>query len=330
MMYPDIQLHLGGVYATLLTDHAHLSGADYVHKGLMPEIEEFLPAYDLVPEWDGSIMFASRGCIRKCGFCAVPKLEGAPKYLKSEISHLIYPGHTRIVFNDNNILGNANWKSIFDEVIELGMKVDFNQGLDARLVTDEAAEKMGKMKFFPTLRLAYDYVGIGKFVKDAIERLALNGISKRDIFIYILFNYADSPGDFLERVRDVLNAGAVAYPMRYTPLNSLDKNKHIGPRWDHKSLQMVQQARRVIGYGGAFPPYEGLVKKINRAKDFEEAFSLFPLEQQELTKGVIEHSKEMIDEGSEDHLNTKPKRANYHWTSLRREENWRLIPKKRR
>lgn len=56
MHYPDVPLHLGGVYATLLTDHAELSGADYIHKGIMPEIEDFLPSYELVPEWESSIL----------------------------------------------------------------------------------------------------------------------------------------------------------------------------------------------------------------------------------------------------------------------------------
>jgi hypothetical protein len=328
MHYPEVPLHLGGVYATLLTDHAELSGADYVHKGLMPEVEEFLPAYELVPEWDGSIIFASRGCIRKCGFCAVPKLEGSPKDLKSQIRHLLYYKHHRIIFNDNNILGNKNWKSLFDEIIDIGWKVDFNQGLDARLITEESAEKLGRMRFFPFLRMAYDYIGIGKYVKSAIERLAANGIERRHILIYILFNYAESPEDFFQRVRDIINWGAVAYPMRYTPLNSLDKNKYIGPKWDSESLQIVQEARRVIGYGGAFPPYEGLLKKMNVAKNFKEAFELFPINSpRKRTMRLIEHSKEMISEGSKEHLKSATTRTR--WSSSRIEENWRLIPKKR-
>jgi hypothetical protein len=91
--------------------------------------------------------------------------------------------------------------------------------------------------------MAYDYIGIGKFVKNAIERLADNGIKRRHMLIYILFHYADSPDDFFQRVKDVLNWGATAYPMRYTPLNSLDKNKYIGPKWDQKSSQIVQRSR---------------------------------------------------------------------------------------
>lgn len=77
-------------------------------------------------------------------------------------------------------------------------------------------------------------------------------------------------------MRDLLEWGVVAYPMRFEPLDSLKKNQHIGSKWTPEQLELVAHARRVIGYGGAFPPYEGLRKKFINAKSFEEAFSLRP------------------------------------------------------
>jgi hypothetical protein len=52
------------------------------------------------------------------------------------------------------------------------------------------------------------------------------------------------------------------------------KNQHVGSKWTPEQLEMIARARRVMGYGGAFPPYEGLRKKFASAKSFEEAFSL--------------------------------------------------------
>jgi len=72
--FPDTPINLGGVYASLLPEHARLSGATNVHVGLHHEAEHCIPDYDLVPEWDTSLLFASRGCVRKCGYCSVPKL----------------------------------------------------------------------------------------------------------------------------------------------------------------------------------------------------------------------------------------------------------------
>ncbi|EQD68181.1 hypothetical protein B2A_00530, partial [mine drainage metagenome] len=125
-----------------MPDHAKLLGADEVHVGLKRELEDLVPSWDLIPEWDGSILFASRGCIRKCGFCSVPKLEGPPTDLREKVRNLIYPGHKRVILWDNNILGNENWEPVFDELAGFNLEVDFNQGLDARRVTPEVAKKL--------------------------------------------------------------------------------------------------------------------------------------------------------------------------------------------
>jgi len=54
------------------------------------------------------------------------------------------------------------------------------------------------------------------------------------------------------------------------------KNSYVSPNWIEEELEMIAKARRVIGYGGAFPPYEGLTRKILEARNFQEAFSLRP------------------------------------------------------
>jgi hypothetical protein len=275
-LYPEVEVWLGGLYASLLRDHAEQSGADYVYEGLFKDSEDVMPDYDLVPEWDGSIVFSSRGCIRACKFCSVPILEGRLNSVKYSIKHLIWPKHTRVIFFDNNILASPGWRAIFDELEDMKLRVDFNQGLDARLITEEVAEKLSKLKRVRLLRLAYDGQKSRRFVQEAIERLKAYGIKGREILVYALFNYEDHPEDFFHRIRDILEWGAVAYPMRFEPLDALEKNKHIGRAWDAKRLDMVQRARRVIGYGGAFPPYTGLIKKFEMAKNFDDAFRLTP------------------------------------------------------
>ena len=64
--------------------------------------------------------------------------------------------------------------------------------------------------------------------------------------------------------------------MLFQPLNTLKKDSYISPKWTAKRLNMVAQARRVIGYGGAFPPYKGLVDKFDNAEIFDIAFELYP------------------------------------------------------
>jgi hypothetical protein len=275
-LYPSVEVWLGGLYASLLPNHAKQSGADHVYEGLFKDAEDLMPDYGLVPGWDGSLVFSSRGCIRSCKFCSVPILEGKLNSVKYSIKNFIWPTHTRVIFFDNNILASPGWRSIFAELEDMKLRVDFNQGLDARLITDEVAERLSRLKRERLIRLAYDERKNRKSVQKAIECLRAHGIKGREILVYVLFNYKDNPEDFFQRVKDILEWGTVAYPMRFEPLDTLEKNKYVAPAWDAKRLDMVQRARRVIGYGGAFPPYDALIKKFEKARDFDEAFRLRP------------------------------------------------------
>ncbi|MDW7990374.1 MAG: cobalamin-dependent protein [Archaeoglobaceae archaeon] len=282
-MFKDVKVVLGGIYATLMPEHAKLSGADEIHIGLFEEAEDLMPAYDLVPNWDGSIIFASRGCIRSCSFCAVPKMEGSLNRIRDTIKTLVYPSHTRIILWDNNILASPKWRLIFDELKELNKKVDFNQGLDARLITDDVAERLARLKI-SIIRIAYDNRGEKNAIEKAIERLSSAGIRRRLVLVYVLYNFKDDPQDFFERVRHILELGAVAYPMRFEPIDSLKKNSYIAPNWTAEQLEMVADARRVLGTNGAFPPHKGLLKKFRKAETFEKAFELRPLKKSKSLK----------------------------------------------
>ena len=272
-LYPEAKIVLGGIYATLMPEHARLSGANEVRTGLVAEAEGYRPDYSLVPGWDSSIMFSMRGCIRKCAFCAVPRLEGKTNGKARGIRDLIEPGHKKAILWDNNVLGVPNWSDVVDELKAAGVSVDFNQGLDARLITDQIARKLREVRVNP-IRLANDIPSERNAVESAIESLHAAGFSRRRIIVYTLYNFTDTPEQFWGRVTDLVSWGSVSYPMRYEPLNSLIKNRYVSPHWTAEQLEMVAAARRVIGAGGAFPPYQALIDKLAKASSFEDAFSL--------------------------------------------------------
>lgn len=305
--FPSAEVWLGGIYASLMPEHAKLSGADRVHVGIFEDAEDLMPAYDLVPEWDGSIIFTSRGCNRKCPYCAVWHMEGKINSCKRSIKHLVYPKHSRIILWDNNILQSPYWRDVFEELIWFskvnGMKIDFNQGLDARLITDEVAELLSQMHLL-CVRISYDRKGMQPFIEEAIKTLAEHGIRRRKIVVYMLYNFKDDPDDLFERMRDVLNWGAVVYPMRYEPLNALERWEFISSNWDAERLELVEDFRRVYGYGGTFPPYSWLVERFRNSKSFDEAFKL---------PKPREYSKRVH----------KPYHARW-----QRERNWRAVVKK--
>jgi hypothetical protein len=255
--------------------------------GLVKEAEDLMPDYGLVPEWHrdraASILFSHRGCIRKCSFCAVPRLEGKPFQVRSttRVRHLVHPAHRRVILWDNNILGESHWRDVIAELRELDVAVDFNQGLDARLMNEEVATAIVPLRI-PAIRMAYDFVGMRRSIRRAIENLRNAGASNHrigKICVYVLYNDQDTPHDLFERVRDLLAWGVAAYPMRFQPLSgehAFEKDSYVSPNWTIEELNMVAQARRVIGYGGAFPPYEGLIRKFLDARGFTEACELRP------------------------------------------------------
>ena len=157
----------------------------------------------------------------------------------------------------------------------MNLEVDFNQGLDARLLNEEVAAMLKRLKA-SVVRLAYDSDSIRPALERAIEVIKDKGIRGREIIVYCLYNHIDTPEKFINRIKDLLVWGVVAYPMRYEPLEPRPKNTFVSPNWTAEALEMVADARRVIGFNGAFPPYEGLKRKILDAKNFEEAFRLRP------------------------------------------------------
>jgi len=189
------------------------------------------------------------------------------------ISSFIHSKFTRVTLWDNNILASPHLDKILDQLVESGKEVDFNQGLDARLITEEVAKKLGKIKM-RYIRLAYDQTVNKTAVNRAIGFLKEMGVNGKNIIIYVLYNFQDTPDDFLGRIRDLVSWGVVAYPMRYEPIDSLSKNSYIADGWTMEDLELIAKARRVIGYAGAWPPTDGLKYKFLNNWGFQRVFSL--------------------------------------------------------
>lgn len=133
-------------------DRVTVSGCDRVFYGgigskdpnrkLPPEIEFTEPYY--FPEEDTSYGFITRGCIRNCWFCKVPKYEGKLKEYNN-IKDIVK--HKKFVSLDNNILAYEKYDEVFKWLIDNNIRCDFNQGLDFRLVNDENMRLLTSLKY---------------------------------------------------------------------------------------------------------------------------------------------------------------------------------------
>jgi len=238
---------VGGISATLLPEYFENEGVE-VHKGLLPDAEHYAPDYSILgyePKY--SITHTSRGCIRKCGFCMVTRLEpeftNEPGWDKS-----FYPGATDILFYDNNWLAKPMDELRADvekmkKLIADGRitSMDFNQGLDARLVTDEIADLLEGLPIKP-IRFAFDGMHEDGHYQDAIRKMAAHGFN--DFTSYVLYNFKDTPKDFYYRLKESTRLGAElisnvnSFPMRYQPILDIDKARsYVGTNWTSKKLK---------------------------------------------------------------------------------------------
>ena len=231
---------VGGVAATLLPEHFEREGVE-VHRGLIPEAEQCHPDYSLLPERPKySIAHTSRGCVRKCKFCMVHRLE--PKFHNRDWIGDLAPGVKKILFYDNNWLAKSVDDLRHDITLIRGLvkmghitSVDFNQALDCRLLTGEKANMLQGLPIKP-VRFSFDGMHEDGHCQRAVRMMAARGY--RDIMWFILYNYLDTPQDFYYRMRqaielsDELGIDVYTFPMRYQPILDADAGRdYVGKHW---------------------------------------------------------------------------------------------------
>ena len=231
---------VGGVSATLLPEHFEREGVE-VHRGLIAEAERCHPDYSLLPERPKySIAHTSRGCVRKCKFCMVHRLE--PEFHNRDWIGDLAPGASKILFYDNNWLAKdvddlGRDVRLIRGLVESGRarSVDFNQGLDCRLLTEEKADLLTGLPIKP-VRFAFDGMQEDGHYQRAVRMMAARG--HRDFMTYVLYNFTDTPKDFYYRLResvrlsDELGINADSFPMRYQPILEADAGReYVGKHW---------------------------------------------------------------------------------------------------
>lgn len=181
---------------------------------------------DALPHHNPNATFTSRGCIRKCSFCLVPKLEGKLIELDD------WP--VRPIICDNNLLATsqAHFDKVIDRLITGNVKgIDFNQGLDARILTDHHAKRFAELPRDTIIRLAWDHTSLEDVFMSAFEKLVTAGVRLQQIRVYCLIGYKDTPEDALYRLEKIQKLGALPNPMRYQPIDTLRRNSYVGQGW---------------------------------------------------------------------------------------------------
>ena len=304
-------LVVGGVLATLMSEDVRQAVPCRVVPGLLDQpgklgysdddqIEGMLPDYSILDDTDykypasnAYLAYATRGCIRRCPFCAVPIIE--PEFrdglsLTEQVERVaeLYGPKKDLLLLDNNVLASDCFSDIIAEIKRLGFQkgavfsytaksgqrvsaqrhVDFNQGIDIRLLNDEKMALLSETAIKP-LRLAFDKIEYSALYQEKVRLAAKHGMLY--LSNYLLFNYDDKPEDLYNRMRlnvelnEELGLQIFSFPMRY--INLASKNRlatthgNTGSHWNRKYLRAIQcvlvRTRGVVG---------------TRLEYFEEAF----------------------------------------------------------
>ena len=203
-------------------------GTGYDYTTTLPvEIDSLQPDYSLYPSIDNRTAygFLTRGCIRHCKWCIVPKKEGFIKpYM--DIEQIAVNGRDRVVLMDNNVLAIDYGLQQIEKIAKLGIHVDFNQGLDARLVTEDVAQLLAKTKWIKRIRLACDTPAQIAECDKAIDRIDKYGYKGQYLIYCILL---DDINECYERVTHWRNRGSRFFPF-CQPYRDLTKPNVI-PKW---------------------------------------------------------------------------------------------------
>jgi len=178
------------------------------------------------------------GCPNKCGFCAVPIIEGGLIELGD------WPDLPIVC--DNNLLAasSAHFGKVCD-LLEKHPWSDFNQGLDARLLTDHHAERLARLPGC-IVRLACDSVDVIDEWDQAFFRLTRAGFPKSRIRSYVLIGFGTGIEDAWERCEFVQERGVRALPQWYHPLDATEYGRVLPAQADHGWTKKDQA--RIMGY----------------------------------------------------------------------------------
>jgi hypothetical protein len=250
---------VGGILATLLRGDLENETGISPHCGLWNDVDRLHPDYNLTNGThlyytdNASIGYMTKGCHNHCPYCAVPELE--PEFTDFiPLENQIDPNKKDLILLDNNVLASDSFARIIEDIKNAGFYkgatfnkahrfVDFNQGIDARLLTEEKIDLLSQLSLRP-LRIAFDNVKLEKLYAGKIRLAHKYGF--KYLSNYILYNFNDTPSDFYKRLKvnidlnEELNLSIFSFPMRYIPLKAKDR-RYISPNWTWTQLRGVQR-----------------------------------------------------------------------------------------
>ncbi len=274
LLCDDLELETGAtVISGLLDNPGILDPGDKIR------IDTLTPDYSILDEANYTyalqncyIGYATRGCPNGCAFCAVNRIEPEfngylPLRRQIQLIEELYGEKRDLILLDNNVLASERFREIIKDIKALGFGkgatysyrnksgrtstvnryIDFNQGLDSRLLTEEKMALLSEIAIRP-VRIAFDDIRLRDLYEEKVRLAAKYGLQY--LSNYILYNFHDHPDEFYDRLKinldlnEELRLQIFSFPMRYVDLKSKDRLSktpgNIGEHWNAKYLRAIQ------------------------------------------------------------------------------------------
>jgi hypothetical protein len=196
------------------------------------DIENIYPDYSLYNIKNTAYGYLTRGCPRNCSFCIVSSKEGKQSIKVNNLENF-WKGQKEIVLLDSNILACKDRVDLLDQLIESKSSIDFNQGLDIKLVSYGIIDKIKKLKI-KRIHFAWD-----NYDNTLIEKFRYfmdkTRFTRSKVIVYVLVNFNTEFKYDLFRIYTLRDLGYSPYIMIYNKINCKKKYKHLA-RWVNSNI----------------------------------------------------------------------------------------------
>lgn len=198
---------------------------------LPAEVEQMFPDYSLYPQYDFAVSLTSRGCPRGCGFCHVAAKEGRASRKVADVSQF-WAGQPLIEVLDPNITACKDKRDLFGQYRETGAMINFNQGLDIRLLNEDDLEDLNQMRL---KRLHFAWDNPNEDLEPLFRKFAKGFRRKNAGMVYVLTGFNSTLEQDLHRIYALRDLGFDPYVMVYDKPHAAPEIKQL-QRWCNNKI----------------------------------------------------------------------------------------------
>ncbi|KKN56713.1 hypothetical protein LCGC14_0569420 [marine sediment metagenome] len=270
MFLAGVPLIVGGIFASLMPEYLYKEAGAPIFVGYSRKLDKQMPDYTIdwqvKPPWDDAMLvFTTRGCPNKCGYCMVWRME--PEfYIEPKWKDAISKNDKPIaIISDNNLLAAPieHLRAVVQTLNDNQKQVIFNNGIDCRLINNQNAKLLATLKYTRNgFRTAFDRMSDDGHYQQAMEMVIAAGLKvKGNSYTYVLFNFDDTPQEAYYRARECWKYGSNPYLMRYRPLNqATHRLDYVSKYWSPALITAFSNYGQNFGYNRKDGTFESWIK----------------------------------------------------------------------